>query len=92
MHIADITAVGKNSQIHLDHPDLNIETYLMLGVDNRIYILHDEPFQKALAWLEYNSEKKQLNFVMEDGDIRYLGVPVEKKFSQFLFVIVVFLG
>ena len=67
-----------------DNPDFEIEGYLMKGSDDHVYFLHDRPFQKMLSWVEYDVSTSQLNFIMEDGDLRDFGIPVLPQFSEHL--------
>jgi hypothetical protein len=83
MHFAEQSATTKQ-KIHVDHPDMQMETYLMRGPDDQIYILHDTPFSKALSWVEYNPQNGKIAFVMDDGEIRDFGIPVDKKFTVML--------
>lgn len=67
-----------------DHPDMRIEVYMALGDDDNVYIIHDKPFQKTLSWIEYDSEEHKLDFIMEDGDLRDFGIPVNPSFQPHL--------
>lgn len=45
--------------------------------DNMVFIVYDRPFSKDLSWLELDLDSSTLDFIMEDGDIRNFGIPVE---------------
>ena len=83
MQIADITATTRQ-KINSNRPDMHMETYLLKCPNDQIYILHDTPFLKKLSWVEYNPSNAKIAFVMEDGEIRDFGIPVDRKFKAFL--------
>lgn len=66
------------------HPDIEMEAYFMLGDMGTMFIIHDRPFTKTLSWIEYNITTSRLDFVMEDGDLRNFGIPVDPKFGAYI--------
>lgn len=56
----------------------------MHGDDGKIYVLHDRAFQKELSWIEYNVTTGQMEFIMEDGDLRDFGIPIDPNFGKHL--------
>ena len=83
MQFAEPSAMNRQN-LSSDHPDMQMETYLMRGPDDQIYVLHDTPFMKKLSWVEFNPQTAKIAFVMEDGEIRDFGISVEDKFTGFL--------
>ena len=47
-------------------------------------IKYSQPFDQELSWLEYDLDSSKLDFVMEDGDIRNFGIPVEPGLAKYL--------
>ncbi len=47
-------------------------------------IKHDQPFKEELSWLEYDLDTSKLDFIMEDGDVRNFGIPVDPALAKYL--------
>lgn len=47
-------------------------------------IKYSQPFDQELSWLEYDLDSSKLDFVMEDGDIRNFGIPVDPGLAKYL--------
>lgn len=62
----------------------DVKTALVLNDRAEVIILHDKPFKKNLSWLEYDIDGHRLDLVMNDGDIRNFGIPVNPQFSEYL--------
>lgn len=65
-------------------PDNDVAVQLIVGQDSSIYILHDKPFSKELSWIEYDLDRSNLDFIMEDGDLRNFGIPIDPKFGAYM--------
>lgn len=52
--------------------------------DGRVVVFHNKPFKKDLAWMEYNMGQDSVEFVMDDGDIRDIGIPVNKDMKKYM--------
>lgn len=66
------------------HPDNDIAIKLIVGNDAAIYIFHDKPFTKSLSWLEFDLNRSSLDFIMDDGDIRNFGIPVDPTLKPYM--------
>ena len=73
-----------------DNPDADMEVYCVLSEDvpevlgHLVWIFHDKPFTKTLSWIEYDLTNNRLDFILEDGDIRNFGIPVDPSFRPYL--------
>jgi len=65
-------------------PDLNMTVELVVNDRAEAMVLHDKPFKKDLSWLEYNLNTSKLDFVMEDGDVKNFGIPVDPALAKYL--------
>ena len=75
--------MGSNIVINKNHPDYDMEIYLMRGIQGGLYIIQDRPFSAGiLSWVEYDHENGMLNFIMDDGDIRDFGMPISPEFAE----------
>jgi len=50
--------------------------------DGRCAIFHDKPFRNDLSWLEFDLDTYKLDFVLDGGDIRNVGMPLSKDVSK----------
>jgi len=60
-----------------EYPDMNMTIDYFVSEEANVCVFHSRPFSKALSWFEYDSKTNQLDFVMEDGDIRNFAIPVD---------------
>ncbi|MCB9996560.1 MAG: hypothetical protein H6869_09010 [Rhodospirillales bacterium] len=66
------------------HPDMNMKVELYVNDRAEAFVFHDKPFAKPLAWLEYDLDEDKMDFVMDDGDLRNFGIPVDPKLKKYL--------
>lgn len=50
---------------------------LMIGASGAFYVFSDFFFNKPVSWLEYDVNRRSLDFIMEDGEVRNYGQPVD---------------
>lgn len=68
--------------IDKNHPDYEMEIYLMKGEKDDLYVIQDRPFSAGLlSWVEYDVETGMMNFIMDDGDLRDFGIEIDEKFA-----------
>ncbi len=62
-----------------DNPlDLNIAT----NHEGKVVIFHDKPFKEELSWFEYDLGTRNLDFVLEGGETRNMGLPLQEDISK----------
>lgn len=63
-----------------DFVDCGKDEYLDLEVaikeDGRVVIFHSHPFKNDLSWMEFDLETSKLDFILDDGAIRDIGMPL----------------
>ena len=64
--------------------DQNVRVELMVTNTAEAILIHDKPFTKELSWLEYDITDGQLMLIMEDGDTRDFGLPIEPRLGKYL--------
>lgn len=62
-----------------DNP-LDIE----IAVDDRgrIVVFHDKIFTKEISWFEFHTKTSALNFIIDDGEVRNIGLPLAPEVSR----------
>jgi hypothetical protein len=60
--------------------------YIEVGVkdDGKVAVFHNKKFKRELAWIEYDMDAERIDFVMDDGQVRTLGLPVNKDMNKYL--------
>lgn len=60
--------------------DFNMD--VVIREDGKVAIFHDKPFKRELSWLEYDMKEHQLHFILENGDLRVLGIKVREDLKK----------
>jgi len=66
------------------NPDENMAVYFIVGDGPEAFVFHDQPFSKTLSWIEYDLASSRLDFILEDGEIRNFGIPIDRKYSPYM--------
>ena len=66
------------------HPDEKVRVELVVNDRAEAMIFHNKPFSKAMSWFEYDLDSKKLDFVMDDGDTRNFGIPVNPELTKYM--------
>lgn len=65
-------------------PDGKMKVELVVNEIAEAFVFHDRPFEKELSWLEYDLDQHRLDFIMDDGDMRDFGLPVNPELEKYL--------
>lgn len=62
-----------------EHP-LDLE----VAVDSKgkVVIFHDKPFTKEIGWFEYDVTCSKLDFIIGEGDVRDIGLPLSPAIAK----------
>lgn len=52
--------------------------------DGKVAVFHNKPFKRDLSWIEYDMDRNSIEFVMDDGDVRDVGVPVDRDVAKYM--------
>jgi hypothetical protein len=52
----------------------HLEIEVAIKEDGKVVVFHNRTFKKEIAWFEFDLETNKLDFVLDDGDIRDVGV------------------
>ena len=64
--------------------DTDISIELVVNERAEAFVFHNRKCRKKLSWLEYDLDSNRLDFIMNDGDIRNFGIPVDPKMNKYL--------
>lgn len=59
-----------------------LEIEVAVKDDGKCAIFHNKPFRNDLSWLEFDLDSYQLDFVLDDGEVRDVGLPLTKEISK----------
>ena len=91
MHTANMTVTTDNTSSAfgnlLDfvyHKEGSDPLLVEVGVkqDGKVAVFHNKPFKNELSWIEYDIGKNAIEFVMDNGEVRNIGVPVNKEIAK----------
>ena len=62
--------------------DLDIE----VGVNEagRVVVFHNRVFKNDIAWFEFDLETRKLDFILDDGAIRDIGLPLDPQITKYM--------
>lgn len=52
--------------------------------DGKVAIFHNKSFKHDLSWVEYDIGRNKVDFIMDDGEVRNVGVPVNKDVAKYM--------
>ena len=77
--IVDRPPVGKLIDFVNDVDENNhLEIEVAIKEDGKVVVFHNRSFKKDIAWFEFDLETNKLDFVLDDGQIRDVGVPLHQ--------------
>ena len=62
------------TRTEVEDPSFKVD--LVISDTAEVHVFHNKPFKKKLSWLEFDLGSKNLDFIMNDGDIRNFGARV----------------
>lgn len=62
-----------------DNP-LHIE--VAIKEDGKVVVFHDKPFKMEISWFEFDLNSNNLDFVLDDGEIRDIGLPLTQDVAK----------
>lgn len=62
--------------------DSRLEIEVFVKDDGKCVIFYNKPFKSQVSWLEYDLGTCKLDFVLDNGDIRDIGIPLRSELSK----------
>ena len=53
-----------------------LEIEVVTNDDGRVIVFHDKPFNKEVSWFEFDLESNKLDFILDGGETRDIGLPL----------------
>ena len=71
--LRDFVQIGKDEWLDLE---------VSIMEDGKVVVFHSHPFKNDLSWMEFDLGSSKLDFVLDDGDIRDIGMPLNAAVSK----------
>jgi len=68
-----VHGVKKDSPLHLE---------VSIQDSGRVIVFHDKKFKNKVSWFEYSLNNSQLDFIMDDGQKRDFGMPLDPSVAK----------
>jgi len=65
--------------VDADNP---LEIEVAIDHVGKILVFHNKKFTKDIAWFEFDLQTNKLDFIMDDGEIRDAGLPLQEKVAK----------
>ncbi len=62
--------------------DERLDLQVAIKENGLVIVFHSHPFKAPLAWFEFNLSTNKLDFVLDDGNLRDLGLPLPKTIAK----------
>ena len=62
--------------------DPGFKINLVINDEAEVYVFHTKSFEKTLSWLEFDLDSRNLDFIMNDGDVRNFGAKVPDHYAK----------
>lgn len=62
--------------------DNPLDVEVGLKEDGKVVIFHNKPFKNEISWLEFDLETNMVNFVIDEGDVRDIGIPLKQNIAK----------
>ena len=56
--------------------DNRLDIEVAIKQDGKVVVFHSHPFKNDVSWFEFDLDTNKLDFVLDDGDIRDIGLPL----------------
>ena len=76
------SASGLNDFVYGVDENNHLDIEVAIKEDGRVVVFHNKPFKNELSWFEFDLETNKLDFVLDDGDIRDIGLPLSSAVAK----------
>lgn len=63
-------------------PDNPLDIEVSVPEPGKVILFHDKPFKSQISWFEFDTQTAKLDFIMDDGEIRDIGLPLTPEVSK----------
>lgn len=64
--------------------DTPLDIDVAVNEKGKVVVFHNLPFKNDIAWYEFDLATNKLDFVLDDGDIRDIGLPLTAGISRYM--------
>lgn len=63
-----------------EHNRLDIEVAIKEG--GHVVVFHSHPFKKEVSWFEFDLRTNKLDFILDNGEVRDIGLPLRQNVAK----------
>jgi hypothetical protein len=63
-----------------EHNRLDIEVAIKEG--GSVVVFHSHPFKKEISWFEFDLKTNKLDFILDNGEVRDIGLPLRQNVAK----------
>ena len=63
-------------------PVRGLDLEVTIKQDGRVVVFHSLPFTKDVSWFEFDLSTNKLDFIMDGGDIRNIGIALKQDIAR----------
>lgn len=64
--------------------DNPLKVEVAINDDGRVILFHNKVFKNELSWLEFDLGSSELDFILNGGQTRNFGMPVDRSVSKYM--------
>lgn len=65
-------------------PSSRFDIEVAIKEDGHVVVFHSHPFKEEISWFEFDLGTNKLDFILEDGKIRDIGLPLTKDVAKYM--------
>lgn len=62
--------------------DNRLDIEVAIKEDGRVVVFHSHPFKSDVSWFEFDLDSNKLDFVLDNGEIRDIGLPLSESVAK----------
>ncbi len=67
-----------------DEKRKHLDIEVAIKQDNRVVLFYDRPFKKEVSWFEFDLKTNKLDFVIDNGEVRDVGLPLSPDVAKYM--------
>ncbi|MCC7305480.1 MAG: hypothetical protein IT558_04380 [Alphaproteobacteria bacterium] len=67
-----------------DDPNDRLDIQVAVKHDGGVVMFHTHKFKKPVSWFEFDLATNRLDFILDNGDVRDVGMPLPQRISKYM--------
>lgn len=74
--------VGNLSDFVASDGGKHLDIEIAIKEDGHVIVFHSHPFTREVSWFEFDLSTNKLDFVIDNGDVRDIGLPLNQAVAK----------